>query len=154
MREYAPRSKPPHRSHVPPTGESRPGGALHGVPVLVIEDDPASARLVSTILSNEGGIVRTAGSAEEGLALLRTFIPRILVVDLVLPRMSGLLTVRQLKAKPSTRDIPVIAVSALNGPETERLALEAGCAAYLAKPIDYEGFVDLLVRLLNGGKRA
>lgn len=86
-------------------------------------------------LTGEGCEVRVATSAEEALDVLSGFEAAVMVLDLVLPRMSGLLLARRLKSVPSTRDMVIIAVSSLDGPETERLALEAGCGAYLKKPI-------------------
>ena len=123
---------------------------LRGVPILVVEDDPASARLLAVLLRILGCDVRLAPSAEEALAVLDEFPARVLVLDLVLPRMGGLLLAKQLKRSSATRDIVVIAVSVVDGPETERLALESGCAAYVRKPIDIEAFTRTLLALLKG----
>jgi two-component system cell cycle response regulator DivK len=123
---------------------------LRGVPILVVEDDPASARLLAVLLRTVGSDVRIASSAEEALTLLREFPARVLVLDLVLPRMSGLLLAQQLKQSSATRHIVVIAVSVVDGPETERLALESGCAAYVRKPIDIDSFTSTLIALLKG----
>ena len=122
---------------------------LAGIPILVVEDDLAGARLLTVLLANAGGDVRVATSAEEALAMLRAFAPRVVVLDLVLPRMNGLLFARQLKSDPATRDIVIIAVSVINGPRTERLALESGCAAYVYKPIDIETFAQTILTHLE-----
>jgi CheY-like chemotaxis protein len=131
------------RSHTPSARRSsRRAGSrrLAGVPALIVDDDPPNARLISRLLADEGCDVRVAGTAEEALLLLGTFSPQLIVLELVLPRMSGLLFVQRLKAEPTTRDIVVIAVSALNGPHVERLATESGCVAYIPKPIDRQTF--------------
>lgn len=142
------RRESPKRSS--PNPESKGEPTLTGVPVLLVENDPASARLLFVLLANEGSDVRIARNAEEALAILKVFAARILVVDLVLPRMSGLLLVRQVKADPSTRDIIAIAVSIVDGPETERLALESGCAAYVRKPIDVQTFAKTVMTHMKG----
>jgi two-component system cell cycle response regulator DivK len=123
---------------------------LDGVRILVVEDDPASARLLVVLLKSAGSDVRVAHSAEEALSILEGFPARVLVVDLMLPRMSGLLLVQRIKAAPSTSGVVVIAVSIVNGPETERLALESGCAAYICKPIDIQTFTETVIAHLKG----
>ena len=113
---------------------------LADVTILVVEDDPASARLLSVLLTNHGATVRIAHDGEDAVEILRTFAARIVVVDLVLPRMSGLLLATALRAAPRTRDTPIIAVSVIDGPDTERIVLSSGCVAYVRKPIDVEKF--------------
>lgn len=122
---------------------------LEGVTCLVIEDDSASARLMRALLRLEGADVHVASDVVSAHRLLTRLRPRVALVDLVLPGISGLLFVRQIKSQPSTRDIVAIAVSAMNGPETERLALDAGCAAYIRKPIDVTTFAASVRHHLN-----
>lgn len=134
-------------------GAQDPGSSpLATVPVLVVDDDPASAKLLSVLLQGEGCEVRVAGSSEEALVVLGSFHPRIIALDLVLPLMSGLLLAQQLKADPATRDIVIVAVSAFNGPEAESIAVRAGCAAYIRKPIDPMRFTQLLASHLGAGQ--
>jgi CheY-like chemotaxis protein len=123
---------------------------LAGVRILIVDDDPASAKLVSVLLNAEGCDTRIVRSAEEALKVLETFKPRAIVLDLVLPRMSGVLLAQQLKAEPTKRDIVIIAVSAFNGAETVRVAMEAGCAAYVRKPIDPIALPELMLNHLGG----
>jgi CheY-like chemotaxis protein len=124
---------------------------LKGVPVLIVEDDPASAKLMAIVVGGEGGEVRVARTAEEALVTLSSFRPLLIVLDLVLPVMSGLLLLQRLKADPELCNIVVIAVTALDGPEVERVAREAGCAAYVLKPIDPLSFPELLLAHLGEG---
>jgi CheY-like chemotaxis protein len=122
-----------------PASEAREGsGALAGVPILVVDDDPPSARLVRVLLAGAGANVRTAYSAEEALDLLREFPARLFVVDLVLPGMNGFVLARQLKA--ATPHVVIVAISVVHGAETERRALESGCVALIHKPIDVNSF--------------
>lgn len=135
------------------TGESRkptPPVELKGVKVMVIDDDAASAKLFSVVLVGEGYEVKAVSSAEDGLTLLQTFQPRLIVVDLILPLMSGLLFTQRLKADPSMQNIIIIAVTAFNGSEAERIVREAGCAAYVRKPIDPLAFIQLVATELGG----
>jgi CheY-like chemotaxis protein len=131
---------------MPPADAPSP---LTGVPVLIVDDDPPSAKLLGVVLDAEGCETRIARSAEEALDIMRTFVPRVLVLDLVLPRMSGLLLAQQLKSTPATRDLVIVAVSAFNGPETQRVVAGAGCQAYVRKPIDPIAFPQLLLKHLS-----
>jgi CheY-like chemotaxis protein len=125
-------------------------GTLKDVSILIVEDDPTNAKMLRVALAHEGCDVRVAASAEEALRVLAVFKPRLILLDLILPQMSGLLLAQELKAAPSTRDIVLIAVSAFNGPETRRVAKEAGCHAYLRKPLDIDELPDLLIAYLAG----
>jgi CheY-like chemotaxis protein len=121
-------------------------GGLAGTPILVVEDDPASAHVLRALLSGDGAEVRLARTAEEANALLRGFRPRLVVVDLVLPGTSGLLLARQLRSHPATAGAPIVAVTFL-GASAEQAALEAGCSAFFAKPIDGSAFLDRIASL-------
>src|SRR6185436_5870372 len=126
------------------------GRLLEGVPVLVIDDDALSRKLLAVALGGEGCEVRLAPSAEEAFEVLRSFHPRVIIVDLILPLMSGLLFTERVKANPSTRDIVVIAVSAFNGREADSFALAAGCVALVRKPLDPIAFAHLVARYIGG----
>jgi CheY-like chemotaxis protein len=126
------------------------GRGLEGVKVLVVEDDPASAKLVVVVLEDEAGVVRTASSAEDAFAQLARDPPDLIILDLILPLMSGLLFAQQLKSQPATAAIPIIAVSAFNGSTVQRAALAVGCCAYIRKPIDVVSFPQLVRSHLGG----
>jgi CheY-like chemotaxis protein len=108
--------------------------SLQGIQVLVI-DEPGHARTLEEYLAATGCKVRTARTASDALAVLATFPARAVIVELVLPGMGGLLLTRALKSDPATQNLIVIALSTVNGPAVERIAKEAGCNAYLQKPI-------------------
>ena len=129
-----------------------PPDLLHGVRVLVVEDDPGSAKLAALLLTKAGAEVSTAGDASAALSALAAPVPDLIVLDLVLPDTSGFALARALQQDPRTREVAIVAVSALNGPTTQRAALEAGCVAYLHKPIDSETFAATLATYV--GKKA
>jgi CheY-like chemotaxis protein len=126
---------------------------LRDLPVLIVDDDAASAKLMSVLLRGEGCQVQVAHSAEEALTVIAASPPKLILLDLVLPLMSGLLLAQKLKADPATESIVIIAVTAFNGVEAERVAFEAGCAAYARKPIDPLSFTQLLLAHLGGPKK-
>jgi CheY-like chemotaxis protein len=122
---------------------------LPGVPILIVEDEEASAKLIASTLQTEGYETRIAGSAEEAIALLDPFVPSAIVLDLVLPRLSGLMLAERLKEDPATRDIPIIATSQFSAQDAAHIARDAGCADYVSKPIDPDSFAQLLRGLLK-----
>lgn len=133
------------RCVVVPEGNRSDGrGVLAGVSVLVVEDHPASQRLFTAVLSAAGAEVRTVETAAEAVAALDELRPRVILVDIVLPDSNGLALVKTLKADVRWRRIVFIALSALNGIDTERAAVEAGCAALVRKPIDVESLPSLI----------
>jgi CheY-like chemotaxis protein len=127
-------------------------GELTNKRILVVEDDPASAKLVAVVLRDEGAEVEAVATAEEGLRSVEARKPDAIVLDLILPMMSGLLFAEHVRRRPATAEIPIIAVSAFNGREAERVALAAGCSVYLRKPIDALALPHLLLAHLGGGR--
>lgn len=122
---------------------------LKGVPILIVEDEPSNARMLAAVLASEGADVRVAFDAESGLEMLRTFAARVAVVDLLLPRMSGLELARGISTNPATCHVKIVAVSVLCGSQTESLARDNGCGAYLQKPIEIEALVGSALALLD-----
>ena len=123
---------------------------LKGLRALVVDDDAASAKLVSVVLRGEGCEVEIAPNAEDALTTLVSFRPDFIVLDLILPLMSGLLLAQRLKADPATRKIVIIALTVVNGPEAERATRDAGCSAYFRKPLDPLSFPERVLECLDG----
>jgi CheY-like chemotaxis protein len=105
-------------------------------PILIVDDNPTNLKLVRVLLTVEGYDVREAADAAEALAVLATFRPRLILMDLQLPGVDGLQLTRRLKANSATRDIVIVALTAYAMKGDEQKAREAGCDGYIAKPID------------------
>ena len=104
--------------------------------VLVVDDTAANVRLLEQVLLLSGYDVVTAASGEEGLAKVVLARPDIVLLDVVMPEMSGYEVCRALRANPATALLPVVMVTALD-PETERVkGIEAGADDFLSKPIN------------------
>lgn len=102
--------------------------------VLVVEDDPAIQELIRFTLEKAGMQAATAASAEEAIAALKTVLPDVVLIDWMLPRMSGIALARQLRETARTENLPLIMVTA-RGEEADRIAgLEQGADDYLVKP--------------------
>ncbi len=109
--------------------------------VLVVEDNPANMTLATFLLQSAGHVVLSATDAETGVALARVDQPDLILMDIQLPGMDGLQATALLKSDPSTRAIPVIALTALAMKGDEQRILAAGCDNYIAKPLAYKEFL-------------
>jgi CheY-like chemotaxis protein len=108
--------------------------------ILVVEDNEANQLLARAVLELEGYRVEVAGSAAEALDLIRACAPDLVLMDIQLPGKDGLSLTRDLKADPTTNDIPVVALTAHAMTGDREMALKAGCAGYISKPIDTRTF--------------
>jgi CheY-like chemotaxis protein len=109
---------------------------MAGETILVVDDNPINTKLVSFILAARGYVVRTAGDAQEALALIKETPPRLILMDIQLPGMDGLALTRLLKADPQTSGIIIFALTAYAMKGDDQRAREAGCDGYITKPID------------------
>ncbi len=120
--------------------------------VLYIEDNPVNLKLVQAALKNRPGIeLLTAVTAEEGMTIAEEQRPDLILMDIQLPGIDGITATTVLKEMDATRDIPVVALSAdAHKKEIDR-ALNAGCSAYLTKPVQLQALYELIdrVRLEN-----
>jgi two-component system cell cycle response regulator DivK len=118
-------------------------------PILIIDDNPSNVKLAQLLLVKAGFEVRTAGDSEQALETLRSFRPRLILMDIQLPGMDGLKLTRLLKDDPATRDSIIVAVTAYAMRGDEERAKGAGCDGYMSKPIDTRTFVDQVRQFLD-----
>src|SRR5262249_39028163 len=119
--------------------------SIDGLRVLVV-DDPSGAEIILDFLVDAGCSVTVAHTAAEALAILPSVATDVVIVNLLLPGMSGLLLTRTIKGTPATSGLTVIALSAVNGRAVTRVAREAGCAACIRTPVDLRLFARTLAR--------
>jgi len=119
---------------------------IEKVLILVVERDPHIKKLERFFLEEAGYRVEFADDGLQGLERARALIPRILVTEILLPRLDGLKVCRALKSDPATKDIIVLVFSILFA---EDRALEAGADAFLRKPLDDARLVDTVTTLLR-----
>ncbi|RYH12160.1 phosphate regulon transcriptional regulator PhoB [Tropicimonas sp. IMCC6043] len=102
--------------------------------VLVVEDEPAQREVLAYNLEAEGFHVDKAGNGEEALLLVEEDAPDVIVLDWMLPNVSGIEICRRLKTRPDTRNVPIIMLSA-RSEEVDRVrGLETGADDYVVKP--------------------
>ncbi len=122
---------------------------MAGEPILVVDDNDVNLELVRDLLEDQGYRVRVAIDANDAIAVLHDFRPRLILMDIQLPGMDGLTLTRMLKANPSMRDIRIVGLTgyAMAG-DAERI-LAAGCDGYLAKPIDTRRLPGVISSMLS-----
>jgi CheY-like chemotaxis protein len=118
--------------------------------VLVVDDDAVSLRLLARTLESESMTVLPAEHAEGAWAVLERDIPDLVVTDVSLPGVNGLDLARRLRDDQRLRGVPIIALSGYTEEYSEREALEAGCDAYVRKPVDTRRLAQLLRGFLEG----
>lgn len=104
--------------------------------VLIVEDNPSNSRLLTELLLLKGFKTEAVADGLEVLGAAKAFRPSLVLMDIDLPGQDGLAATRELRADPSTCDIPVVALTAFALGKDERRAREAGCDDFLSKPVD------------------
>jgi CheY-like chemotaxis protein len=120
--------------------------------ILVVDDNPANLKLARLLLELEGYVVESANDAEEALEILKSFHPRLILMDLQLPRMDGLELTRRLKRDPTLSDVTIVSLTAYAMKGDKEKALLAGCDGYITKPIDTTFFPFTVARYLAKGR--
>jgi two-component system cell cycle response regulator DivK len=118
--------------------------------VLYIEDDPSSMLLIYRIVVRLGYDMVQATNGLEGLEAAERSKPQLILTDINLPYLDGIEVTRQLKSNPELAGIPVIAITGQSDPGWERACLEAGCEAFITKPIDTRYLRDLIRSYVEG----
>ena len=116
--------------------------------VLVIEDNELNLKLVRSLLKLGHYQAIEAVDAETGIQLAREQLPDLILMDIQLPGMDGLTGTRIIKEDPELKDIPIVALTSYAMDGDEEKAIEAGCAGYIAKPVDTRSFLSNVAQFL------
>jgi two-component system, cell cycle response regulator DivK len=121
---------------------------MPGELILLVEDNDNNRLLVRDVLKASGYRVAEAETAEEGLQMAVQQQPALILMDIQLPGMNGIEALRQLRADPATRAIPVIAVTASAMTQDRHQIMAAGFDGYQSKPISVKGFLQAVREML------
>ena len=117
--------------------------------ILIVEDNDKNRKLVRDVLTFKGyGVIETE-TGEEGVQLTRERSPRLVLMDIRLPGIDGVEALRRLRAEETTREIPVMAMTASVMSEDRQKIMAAGFDAYQSKPINVTDFVAAVAQLLE-----
>jgi two-component system, OmpR family, alkaline phosphatase synthesis response regulator PhoP len=109
---------------------------LSGSHLLIVDDNVPNCELLEAYLSGEGYEIRIAYDGHEALAAVEEREPDLILLDIMMPRLSGYEVCQQLKSRDETRAIPVLMVTALNEMGDIEKAVTAGCDDFLTKPVN------------------
>ena len=104
--------------------------------ILVVDDTPQNVKLLADLLNAKGYRVITANSGKQGLEIIERERPDLVLLDVVMPEMSGYEVCRKIRAMPETAVLPVVMVTALDPGQERVKGIEAGADDFLSKPIN------------------
>jgi len=131
-------------SRIPAQSEERPP-----ITVLVIDDDSNIVELISLGLKYEGFQVESSETGSDGLVAAQRLNPALIILDILLPDLDGLEVCNRLRSNPTTRDIPVLMLTAKDDVRDRVTGLQKGADDYLAKPFNFEELVARIRAILR-----
>ncbi|MGB4441152.1 MAG: response regulator [Coriobacteriia bacterium] len=117
--------------------------------ILIVEDNPQNRYLVSFLLEQQGYELSIAEDGAQALEMLEGDAPDLILMDMQLPKVDGYEATRRIKADERLRDIPLVALTAHSMRRDEQRAIDAGCDEFVTKPVDADGLLALVSRLLG-----
>ena len=120
--------------------------------ILIADDNPQGAELLEAYLDELGAEVKTAGDGEATLKLVSEWKPDLLLLDIMMPRMSGFEVCKRLRSSEETKKLGILMVTALDQPVDIERAVEAGTDDFLTKPINKNELLRRVKALLKSKK--
>lgn len=121
--------------------------------ILVVEDNIDNYELVRFMLERAGYDVFLAVNGRDGVSAARLQKPDLILMDLGMPEMDGWIATEKIKSDETTKLIPLYALTAHTLPRERLRAMNAGCDGYISKPINMDGFLDVIAGALRKTRR-
>ncbi len=122
---------------------------MSGKLILHVEDNEYNRKIIRDLLSKNSYEIVEAHNGEAALDALARQRPDLILMDVQLPKLSGLEATRRIRADPLLAQIPVIAITSFALSGDDRLAIEAGCNAYIAKPFRPRDLLEMIRRFIG-----
>lgn len=116
--------------------------------ILVVDDSSSNVLLIQNFLEDEGYEVITCCEGKSALSMIPHANPDAILLDLMMPEISGLDVIEHLKSDEKTKHIPIIFISASKNKKDAREVLDRGAHAFLTKPIDFDAILKELDKVL------
>jgi two-component system, OmpR family, alkaline phosphatase synthesis response regulator PhoP len=120
--------------------------------VLVADDNPQNADLLAEYLQASEYEVAIASDGEETLSLVKSFKPDVLLLDIMMPRLSGFEVCKRLKSDSASKNLPILMITALDQPSDVERAVDAGTDDFLTKPIHQTELINRVRALMTSRK--
>jgi len=122
--------------------------------IIIVEDQPDVADLLEEMLGIDGYQVTKIHSSTGALSVIQAEKPDVVLLDIMMPDISGLEVLRFMRREPDLQRTPVVIVSARTLPEDIRTGLDAGATAYLTKPVDVNKLRETVARVIRAADDA
>lgn len=116
--------------------------------VIIVEDEPDAAEMFAEMMRVSGYEVTTIGNSTPAMGIISEKIPDIVILDVMMPDVSGLEVLRYIRREDHLKDIPVILVSAKSLPSDIQVGMDAGASDYLTKPVSFLDLKRVVAKLL------
>jgi len=117
--------------------------------ILIVDDSKTALMMQSMILKRDNYEVITAGDGEEGVAKALAEKPDLILLDVVMPKMSGVDVLTRVRSEEATRETPILLVTTRGETTNVQAGYDAGCSDYLTKPVDGTELLAKLKRFLS-----
>ncbi|NLG72552.1 MAG: response regulator [Chloroflexi bacterium] len=117
--------------------------------IVVVEDEPDTAEMFAEMMRLSGYRVIKSYGGSPAINLITKEKPDAVVLDIMMPDLSGLDVIRQIRSNPEVAEVPVIVVSAKSLPSDVRYGLELGASVYLTKPVSYTDLKDAVEEVIK-----
>jgi len=121
--------------------------------ILIVEDNSQNMRLIEMVLRTKGYTLLKATDGEEAMDIATRELPDLIIMDIQLPKLSGLEVTRKLKETPAFSQIPIICLTAYAMTGDKERFINGGCDAYLSKPINTRELPGMIAKMLHNTKR-
>jgi len=128
-------SQTPQRPTQAPAPHTLDDSDLASASILLVDDNEQNLELLQAYLEDLGCRIRTADDGEMAMRAIASDPPDLVVLDVMMPRMSGFQVCSKIKTDPNVRDVPVVMVTALNEISDVERAVESGADDFLTKPV-------------------
>ena len=122
--------------------------------ILIADDEPNQLELMSFNLSNAGYSIIKATNGKEAIELIENHSPDLIILDWMMPKMSGIDVCRTLRSRPETKQIPIIILSARSEDSDKSLGLDTGADDYISKPFSPKELISRVKALLRRARPA
>lgn len=122
--------------------------------VLIIEDEADAAELFAEMMRVSGFRVRKTSSSPPAINMMTDEKPDVVLLDIMMPEVSGLDILRKMRQDPALADIPVVVVSAKSMPADIKIGMDAGASIYLTKPVGFLELKEAVERVLGSQSAA
>lgn len=109
--------------------------------ILAVDDENDVLLIIKTALISEGFDVKTAASGSDGLAIAREFVPDLVILDMMMPEMTGFEVLKQLREEPGLKSVPIIMLTGVADKEKIKEAINIGVNYYIVKPFEFHDLI-------------